>query len=376
MVVTKTPRVSVVMPVRNALPYLDAAVESILRQTFADFEFVILDDASTDGSTERLRHWASQDSRIRLMEEECNLGPARSSQRVALAASAPIVARMDADDISYPNRLADQLEVLDRHPDVGVVGGLFDIIDPNGRVVRGAEPSRLRQPASVPPFGNGPLTYRQKVFDRVGGYRKECEFWEDNDLILRMAAATKIMMLPYCVYQVRHGRVSNRLSAGQDRVERGVDLMYRARERLEQGRSYEDLLHSPPEESRRVSPNVFVSLGSIILWAGGRPRFFGRLLKRGALGFNRASLKALVWTAWASLEPHSLRTFVRMLLLARNFSARHLMRTKAPVVWPPAIPRIPAAPAVSSEQGRSRAILELPYTAQSAKRSSRAGRSK
>jgi glycosyltransferase involved in cell wall biosynthesis len=364
------------MPVHNALPYLDAAVESILHQTFADFEFVILDDASTDGSTERLRHWASRDSRIRLIEEQRNLGPARSSQRVALAASAPIVARMDADDISYRNRLADQLEVLELHPDVGVVGGLFDIIDPNGRVVRGAEPSRLVQPAWIPPFGNGPLTYRREVFDRVGGYRTECEFWEDNDLILRMAAATKIMMLPYCVYQVRQGRVSNRLSSGQDRVERGVDLMYRARERLEQGRSYEDLLHTNVEQGGKVSPNVFVSLGSIILWAGGRPRFFGPLLRRGALGFNGASLKALVWTAWASLEPHSLRAFVRMLLFARNFPARRLMRTKGPVVWPPAIPRIPAASPASSERGRSRAILEPPYPARSAKPSPRAGRSK
>src|SRR6185295_10331728 len=195
------------------------------------FEFVILDDASTDGSTQRLRHWAARDPRIRLLEVDRNLGPARSSERVARAAGAPIVARMDADDISHPHRLADQLEVLDRYPSVGVVGGLFEIIDPRGRTVRGPEPWRLRQPASVPPFGNGPLTYRQEVFDRVGGYREECEFWEDNDLIIRMAAATKIMVLPYSVYQVRQACVSNRLSSGQQRVERAVDLMYRARAR-------------------------------------------------------------------------------------------------------------------------------------------------
>src|SRR6185369_14969127 len=122
MAVTKTPWVSVVMPVHNALPYLDAAVESILSQTFGEFEFVILDDASTDGSTERLRQWASRDPRIRLIEEPRNLGPAGSSERVARAASAPIVARTDADDICYPTRLAEQLDVLGRFPDVGVVG--------------------------------------------------------------------------------------------------------------------------------------------------------------------------------------------------------------------------------------------------------------
>src|SRR5204863_1400712 len=143
MVAHETPQVSVVMPVHNALPYLDAAVESILGQSFEDFEFVILDDASTDGSTEQLREWASKDSRIRLIEVSSNLGPAASSDRVARAARASIVARMDADDISYPERLADQLAVLQRHPDVGVVGGLYDIIDAAGRIIRGPELSRL-----------------------------------------------------------------------------------------------------------------------------------------------------------------------------------------------------------------------------------------
>ena len=322
------------MPVHNALPYLDAAVESILCQTFDDFEFVVLDDASTDGSTGRLRQWAARDTRIRLLEEKRNLGPARSSDRVARSASAPIVARMDADDISYPQRLADQLKVLDRYPGVGVVGGLFDIIDSEGRIVRGPELWRLCQPASTPPFGNGPLTYRRQVFDQVGGYREDCEFWEDNDLILRLAAVTKIMVLPYSVYQVRQARVSSRLSCEQQRVECAVDLMYRARARLDQGLSYDDLLRSRLADDRKVSPQVFVSLGSITLWAGGRPRLFKRLLSRGALGCDRRSLAALVWTAWGSAEPHSLRAFVRLLLLGRKLRTSFLMQFDGPIIWP------------------------------------------
>lgn len=366
MLQPETPRVSVVMPVHNALPYLDAAVESILRQTFDDFEFVILDDASTDGSTSRLRQWASRDARIRLLEVERNLGPARSSERVARAASAAIVARMDADDISYPQRLADQLKVLDRYPGVGVVGGLFDIIDPDGRVVRGPEPWRLRQPASVPPFGNGPLTYRHEVFDRVGGYREECEFWEDNDLILRMAAVTKIMVLPYSIYQVRLARVSNRLSSEQQRVERAVDLMYQARTRLERGLSYEDLLRSDLTDDRKVSPQVFVSLGSITLWAGGRPRLFKRLLSRGALGFDRRSLIALAWTAWGSVEPRTLRGFIRLLLLGRRLRTKAVMRPDEPVLWPIERNAIPIN--VDSSRGgkATRRAFKVTYTAKAA----------
>src|SRR6476646_984761 len=98
MSAAESPKVSVLMPVHNALPHLDAAVESILGQTFGDFTFIILDDASTDGSTERLREWAERDSRIRLIKEPLNLGPALSSERIAREATTPIVARSDADD--------------------------------------------------------------------------------------------------------------------------------------------------------------------------------------------------------------------------------------------------------------------------------------
>src|SRR5205085_909459 len=274
----EAPQVSVVMPVHNAMPYLDIAVESILGQTFQNFEFVILDDASTDGSSQRLREWAARDPRIRLLQEKRNLGPALSSQRVAEAARAPVVARMDADDVSYPSRLEEQLEVLEAYPEVGVVGGLYDIIDAGGRKIRGPEAWRLVHPASVPPFGNGPLMYRREVFDEVGGYRRQCEFWEDHDLIIRMGSVSTIIIVPHPVYQVRQSPVSTRFVSGQGRIERALDLMYRCRERLEEHCSYDDLLDAPTEESQRIDPRVFISVGSMALWSGGKPRLFRRLL--------------------------------------------------------------------------------------------------
>ncbi|HEX8840568.1 MAG TPA: glycosyltransferase family A protein [Sphingomicrobium sp.] len=346
------PQLSVVMPVHNALPFLDAAVESILAQTYTDFRFIILDDASTDGSTERLRHWAAQDDRITLIEEPRNLGPALSSERVARAAITPIVARTDADDISYPWRLADQLAVLERNRDVGVVGGLADVIDARGRIIRPAETWRLQHPRLVPPFGNGPMMYRQHIFDAVGGYRTECEFWEDHDLILRMAAASKVMVLPYAVYGVRQSPGSTRIASKRERVENAIDLMYRSRERVVQDQPYEDLLRSPIDGSAKIDPRVFISLGSMELWAGGRPRFLRRLLRRGKLGLDYRSLSALVWTAWASLEPHTLRAFMRGLLLARNLRRPPIARTNEPVPWPSASPASPSsAPSARSAAG-------------------------
>src|SRR3982751_1358820 len=161
MLISKSPRVSVVMPVHNALPYLDAAVESILGQALGDFEFVILDDASTDGSTERLRDWAMADARIRLIEEKRQLGPALSSDRVARAALAPIVARMDADDLSHPDRLQDSLAVLADHPDAGVVACLCEFIDVKGRKLRGSERWRLARKSPMVPFAHGTIMYRR-----------------------------------------------------------------------------------------------------------------------------------------------------------------------------------------------------------------------
>lgn len=329
----ETPRVSVVMPVHNAMPYLDIAVESILGQTLQNFEFVILDDASTDGSTERLREWAARDPRIRLIEEKRNLGPALSSQRVAIAATAPVVARMDADDVSYPRRLEDQLEVLDGYPGVGVVGGLYDIIDASGRKIRGPEAWRLVHPASVPPFGNGPLMYRREIFDQVGGYRKQCEFWEDHDLIIRMGSVSKIMIVPHAIYKVRQSPVSTRFASEQSRVERALDLMYRCRERLEEHRGYDDLLDDRDADDARIDPRAFISTGSMALWSGGKPRLFRRLLRRGDLRFNARTLGALVWTAWASIEPRSLRAFIRSLLLGRRLRASFSVKTSGPVTW-------------------------------------------
>src|SRR5438874_2274990 len=125
--------VSVVMPVHNARAYLDQSVTSILRQTHADLEFVILENGSTDGSREALRGWAETDERIRLVEEARTLGLVDSSNTVADLARAPVIARMDADDVSHPTRLARQLEALERDPEAAAIGTLFRGIRPDGR---------------------------------------------------------------------------------------------------------------------------------------------------------------------------------------------------------------------------------------------------
>jgi glycosyltransferase involved in cell wall biosynthesis len=344
------------MPVHNALPYLDEAIESILAQDFEDFEFVILDDASTDGSTERLRYWADRDPRIRLIRSERNLGPALSSDMVARAAHAPLQARMDADDVSYPFRLREQVEILRAHPDVGVVGGLWDVVDGKGRKVRNPEPWRIIRHSVFPPFGNGLMMYRRELFDQIGGYRSQSEFWEDLDLILRMAAATKVMVIPHAIYQLRQSETSTRIVSEERRLEAGVDLMYRASDCVARKQSYEALLTAAPQKVRKIDPRVFISLGLLSLWAGGHPRLFRRLLRRGDLKVNLASASALVWTAWATAHPSSLRQFLRFLLFARNRLAATLVKTEEPVLWKPGLG------AFLKDGDGSRPLVSLPFS--------------
>src|SRR5512135_1833139 len=125
------PLISVCMPVYNAERYIARAVESILGQTFGDFEFLILDDGSTDGSLEILRRYANHDPRIRLTSRP-NKGLPPSLNELVDQARGEFIARMDADDVALPERFARQVEYLRAHPDCVLVGSRVQLVDPEG----------------------------------------------------------------------------------------------------------------------------------------------------------------------------------------------------------------------------------------------------
>lgn len=125
--------VSVILPVYNAELYLEEAVQSILDQTFSEFELIVINDGSTDRSLEILESFVQKDSRVRLVSRE-NRGLISTLNEAISLANYDFIARMDADDIALPNRFEKQVAYLKKHPDVAVVGTGYRYMDPDGQV--------------------------------------------------------------------------------------------------------------------------------------------------------------------------------------------------------------------------------------------------
>ncbi len=332
------PRISVVLPVHDGMPFVEEAVESILAQSFTGFELVIGDDGSSDGTSEALERLARRDSRIRLLRRERKSGLAGGGNWVVGESRAPLVAIAHADDLSHPDRLRRQLDLLDRNPDVDLVGTLWNGIDRTGRQVRPADYWRLLRRTPFAPFSHSSAMFRREAFDRAGGYRAEAEYWEDLDLYYRIAARGRVAVIPEALATVRHAFVSARLRNDPERVENAVDLMFRSTGLHRRGKDYEPLLEASKAAQaadRPLHPLTFVSCGSTRLWSGEAPAVLKRMWRRGGIRPTPSGAHALVWVIWGTLSPTSLRFFLRSLLHARNLIARPLIGRRQWVEWLP-----------------------------------------
>lgn len=317
------------MPVKNAMPFLDAAIASILDQSFADFELVIGDDGSTDGSTECLRDWAGRDARIRLLRRTKSGGPVGSSNWVANAARCPIVARMDADDIAHRDRLERQIDLLDARPDVVLVGTMFEAIDSKGRLTRRSG-SRSVDGREAPPIAHGSIMYRKAVFDRIGGYAVGTDYFEDTDLYYRIATAGTVMVLTEPLYRYRFSETSSRLNIPVARLQHAFDVL-RAKKRADR--------HLPPAavSAGDLRPDTLRAVGSLRLWSGGRPGVLRDLLKSRALGWNFDAVRTVTWALWGTISPGTLRTSMRLVGGLRARATRRRSGDAGMVEWRPRV---------------------------------------
>ena len=187
----QSPAISVILPVYNAEAYVREAVESILAQSFTDFELIAINDGSTDGSGAILRELAARDARIMLVERP-NDGLVSALNEGIKIARADLIARMDADDVSMPERFALQHARMVQEPELAVLGSFFHIMDRDGCIIRLYDdlpltPAEARSAVGGFLVAHPAVMMRRDAVLKAGGYRKAFSHAEDYDLWLRMS---------------------------------------------------------------------------------------------------------------------------------------------------------------------------------------------
>ena len=211
------PLVSVIMPVRNGKRWIHESMASVLCQDFEDFELVIIDDGSDDGSASILEKYSCRDERIRVIHQAPQ-GTVAALNRGILEAHALLLARMDADDRAKPERLGRQYRFMQAHPEVVLLGSDADVIDASGAIIGQRSPPAdnielAHLLARSNPFIHSSIMMRTALVRNLGGYRSPFLLAEDYDLWLRMAEFGSVAnlskrLIQYRVHQADHHLVN------------------------------------------------------------------------------------------------------------------------------------------------------------------------
>ena len=205
------PKISVLMGVYNCAPYLREAIDSILNQTFSDFEFIIVNDGSKDNSAEIVKEYAQRDERIVFIENDKNHGLAYTLNHGLEYVKGEYIVRMDGDDISLPDRFEKLIEAANNNPGFDVIGTGCDLFDEDGvwgEYVPLYVPDRL-DALEQRTLSHATVIMKTASLKAVGGYdtKTDSARAEDYDLWCRMVKnGYKLMSIPDKLYQVRWDR--------------------------------------------------------------------------------------------------------------------------------------------------------------------------
>lgn len=228
------------MSVHNGEAYLRASIDSILEQSYGDFEFLIIDDASTDRTPAILDAYAGKDERIRISRNLENLGLTASLNRGLELAQGEFIARQDADDISLPMRLDVQRRILESDPEVVLVSGRIEMIDEAGKITGKVRPARHASEPVIPWIllfynylsGHSLATFRRAPVMQLGGYDPGFRQSQDYDLWLRLSRVGKIRVPELMLLQLRMHEESISKRLQQDQRRSGMRGSAQAIERL------------------------------------------------------------------------------------------------------------------------------------------------
>lgn len=262
---------SVIMPVYNAENYLSEAIDSVLGQTFKDFEFIIIDDGSKDKSPKILKDYAARDKRIKLIAQE-NRGLVKSLNRGIKAAKGTYIARHDNDDKSAPERFNREIDFLQAHPDIVIVGSSVNVMDNKSQIIHQhavlLQDPEIRQELLLrSPFAHGSVMFKRQTAIDAGLYDQHSELAEDYDLWLRMSKFGQLANLDeylYCYREHDQGMSAINKHLQLQRQEEVRKKAWHERERLLPKRrinlrTYKNLDMGQLRIERIIDNSVFVS---------------------------------------------------------------------------------------------------------------------
>lgn len=182
-------KLTVLMPVRDGEGFLQEAIDSILNQSWREFEFLIIDDGSTDGTPAILARNAAKDERIRVLRIDASIGIAGALNRGLELARGELVARMDSDDVALPHRLRLQADYMQRHPEIGVCGGALSVYERPAEhwVPPVTHEGILARMLFECPLFHPTVIFRKEIVCRAGGYSSNFPAAEDYELWQRLA---------------------------------------------------------------------------------------------------------------------------------------------------------------------------------------------
>jgi glycosyltransferase involved in cell wall biosynthesis len=225
-----TPAVSVLMSVRDGAPWVAEAVASVLGQTDGDLELIVIDDGSTDATPAQLA--AVRDARLQV-HRQARTGLTRALNRALGLARADLIARLDADDLALPERIAVQRAFLAAHPEVGLLGTAAREVDEAGAAVREVRPPAddvaiRRALIRANPFVHSSVMARRDVVARAGGYDERLAVAQDYDLWMRLARVTRLANLGEVLVVRRLGPARVSIEREEDRLRTEARVRWRA----------------------------------------------------------------------------------------------------------------------------------------------------
>ena len=288
------PLVTVLMPVYNGEKYLKEAIESILNQTFRNFEFLIIDDGSTDNSVKIIQSF--NDLRIRLIRNESNIGLIKTLNKGLKLSNGKYIARMDCDDVSLPKRLSAQVNFMEKHPEIGVCGSWVKIIGLEKKFINKYPQKHEEARAYLlfnTPFAHPAVIIRKEILEKYKlEYDENYKHADDYEFWSRIINHTKISNIPKVLlhYRIHHESVSKKYSSIQ--TENSNKIRLRLIKQLNIAPTNEELdIHRRFIRPDYLNPKDFIS--QLELW-------FYKILSANetAMIYKQNSLAKIISNRW------------------------------------------------------------------------------